>query len=164
MMEQYIDNIDFSRKSKEIRDIIRLSDFKRFQDFCLNLEDSIAFVLRGFENKHRELCLELIVEGKLELICQRCTEKLEHRIFLKSEFLIKEETHLTDFDIDDHADYDLIEGNVKMHVVSFIEDEIILSLPSAPKHENVKCHYIKTDEVLDRIHPFADLKQKLYKN
>ena len=47
-MEQHIDNIDFSRKSKEIYDIIRLSDFKRLQDFCLNLEDSIAFVLKGF--------------------------------------------------------------------------------------------------------------------
>ena len=163
-MEQHIDNIDFSRKSREIRDIIRLSDFKRLQDLCLNLEDSVAFVLRGFENKHREPCLELFIEGKLDLICQRCSEKLEHTIFLKSEFLIKEETQLTDFQVDDHADYDLIEGSAKMHVLSLIEDEIILSLPVAPKHENVKCHYKKTDEMLDRIHPFADLKQKLYKN
>jgi uncharacterized protein len=153
-MEQHIDNIDFSRKSREIRDIIRLSDFKRLQDLCLNLEDSVAFVLRGFENKHREL----------DLICQRCSEKLEHTIFLKSGFLIKEETQLTDFQVDDHADYDLIEGSAKMDVLSLIEDEIILSLPVAPKHENVKCHYKKTDEMLDRIHPFADLKQKLYKN
>jgi len=51
-----------------------------------------------------------------------------------------------------------------MDVLSLIEDEIILSLPVAPKHENVKCHYKKTDDMLDRIHPFADLKQKLYKN
>ena len=163
-MDQHIDNIDFSRKSREIRDIIRLSDFKRLQDLCLNLEDSVAFVLRGFENKHREPCLELFIEGRLDLICQRCSEKLEHTIFLKSGFLIKEETQLTDFQVDDHADYDLIEGSAKMHVLSLIEDEIILSLPVAPKHENVKCHYKKTDEVLDRIHPFADLKQKLYKN
>jgi uncharacterized protein len=163
-MEQHIDNIDFSRKSREIRDIIRLSDFKRLQDLCLNLEDSIAFVLRGFENKHREPCLELHIEGKLDLICQRCSEKLEHKIFLKSGFLIKEETQLTDFQIDDHADYDLIEGSVKMDVLSLIEDEIILSLPVAPKHEDDKCHYLKTDAMLDRIHPFADLKQKLYKN
>ena len=163
-MEQHIDNIDFSRKSREIRDIIRLSDFKRLQDLCLNLEDSIAFVLRGFENKHREPCLELLIEGKLDLICQRCSEKLEHKIFLKSGFLIKEETQLTDFQIDDHADYDLIEGSVKMDVLSLIEDEIILSLPVAPKHEDDKCHYLKTDAMLDHIHPFADLKQKLYKN
>lgn len=163
-MEQHIDNIDFSRKSREIRDIIRLSDFKRLQDLCLNLEDSVAFVLRGFENKHREPCLELFIEGKLDLICQRCSEKFERTIFLKSGFLIKEETQLTDFQVDDHADYDLIEGSAKMDILSLIEDEIILSLPVAPKHENVKCHYKKTDEVLDRIHPFADLKQKLYKN
>ena len=163
-MEQHIDNIDFSRKSREIRDIIRLSDFKRLQDLCLNLEDSVAFVLRGFENKHKEPCLELFIEGKLDLICQRCSEKLEHTIFLKSGFLIKEETQLTDFQVDDHADYDLIEGSAKMDVLSLIEDEIILSLPVAPKHENDKCHHKKTDEMLDRIHPFADLKQKLYKN
>ena len=163
-MEQHIDNIDFSRKSREIRDIIRLSDFKRLQDSCLNLEDSVVFVLRGFENKYKEPCLELFIEGKLSLICQRCSEKLEHTIFLKSGFLIKEETQLTDFQVDDHADYDLIEGSAKMDVLSLIEDEIILSLPVAPKHENVKCHYKKTDEMLDRIHPFADLKQKLYKN
>ncbi len=163
-MEQHIDNIDFSRKSREIRDIIRLSDFKRLQDLCLNLEDSVAFVLRGFENKHKEPCLELFIEGKLDLICQRCSEKLEHTIFLKSGFLIKEETQLTDFQVDDHADYDLIEGSAKMDVLSLIEDEIILSLPVAPKHESDKCHYKKTDEMPDRIHPFADLKQKLYKN
>jgi len=163
-MEQHIDNIDFSRKSREIRDIIRLSDFKRLQDLCLNLEDSVAFVLRGFENKHKEPCVELFIEGKLDLICQRCSEKLEHTIFLKSGFLIKEETQLTDFQVDDHADYDLIEGSAKMDVLSLIEDEIILSLPVAPKHENDKCYYKKTDEMLDRIHPFADLKQKLYKN
>ena len=163
-MEQHIDNIDFSRKSREIRDIIRLSDFERLQDLCLNLEDSIAFVLRGFENKHREACLELFIEGKLDLICQRCSEKLEHTIFLKSGFLIKEETQLTDFQVDDHADYDLIEGSAKMDVLSLIEDEILLSMPGAPKHENDKCYYKKTDGVLDHIHPFADLKQKLYKN
>lgn len=163
-MEQHIDNIDFSRKSREIRDIIRLSDFKRLQDLCLNLEDSIVFVLRGFENKYKELCLELSIEGKLSLICQRCSEKLEHTIFLKSGFLIKEETQLTDFEVDDHADYDLIEGSAKMDVLSLIEDEIILSLPVAPKHESDKCHYKKTDEMPGRIHPFADLKQKLYKN
>ncbi|MFM7482296.1 MAG: YceD family protein [Candidatus Methylopumilus sp.] len=163
-MEQHIDNIDFSRKSREIRDIIRLSDFKRLQDLCLNLEDSIVFVLRGFENKYKELCLELSIEGKLSLICQRCSEKLEHTIFLKSGFLIKEETQLTDFQVDDHADYDLIEGSAKMDVLSLIEDEIILSLPVAPKHESDKCYYKKTDEMPGRIHPFADLKQKLYKN
>ena len=163
-MEQHIDNIDFSRKSREIRDIIRLSDFKRLQDLCLNLEDSITFVLRGFENKHREACLELSIKGKLDLICQRCAEKLEHTIFLKSGFLIKEETQLTDFQVDDHADYDLIEGSAKMDVLSLIEDEILLSMPGAPKHENEKCRYKKTDDVLDRTHPFADLKQKLYKN
>ncbi|CEZ19668.1 conserved protein of unknown function [Candidatus Methylopumilus planktonicus] len=163
-MEQHIDNIDFSRKSREIRDIIRLSDFKRLQDLCLNLEDSITFVLRGFENKHREACLELSIEGKFDLICQRCSEKLEHTIFLKSGFLIKEETQLTDFQVDDHADYDLIEGSAKMDVLSLIEDEILLSMPGAPKHENDKCRYKKTDDVLDRTHPFADLKQKLYKN
>ncbi|MFM8491324.1 MAG: YceD family protein [Candidatus Methylopumilus sp.] len=163
-MEQHIDNIDFSRKSREIRDIIRLSDFKRLQDSCLNLEDSVVFVLRGFENKYKEPCLELLIEGKLSLICQRCSEKLEHTIFLKSGFLIKEETQLTDFQVDDHADYDLIEGSAKMDVLSLIEDEIILSLPVAPKHESDKCHYKKTDEMPDRIHPFADLKQKLYKN
>lgn len=163
-MEQHIDNIDFSRKSREIRDIICLSDFKRLQDICLNLEDSIAFVLKGFENKYREHCLELCIEGKLDLICQRCTEKLEHTIFLRSGFLIKEETQLTDFQVDDHAEYDLIESNVKMDILSLIEDEMILSLPSAPRHENDKCRYKKIDETLDRIHPFADLKQKLYKN
>ena len=163
-MEQHIDNIDFSRKSREIRDIIRLSDFKRLQDLCLNLEDSITFVLRGFENKHREACLELSIKGKLDLICQRCSEKLEHTIFLKSGFLIKEETQLTDFQVDDHADYDLIEGSAKMDVLSLIEDELLLSMPGAPKHENEKCRYKKTDDVLDRTHPFADLKQKLYKN
>ena len=163
-MEQHIDNIDFSKKSREIRDIIRLSDFKRLQDLCLNLEDSIVFVLRGFENKYKELCLELSIEGKLSLICQRCSEKLEHTIFLKSGFLIKEETQLTDFEVDDYADYDLIEGSAKMDVLSLIEDEIILSLPVAPKHESDKCHYKKTDEMPDRIHPFADLKQKLHKN
>jgi uncharacterized protein len=134
------------------------------QDLCLNLEDSLAFVLRGFENKLREPCLELFIEGKLHLICQRCSEKLEHMILLKSEFLIKEETQLTFFQIDDHADYDLIAGNAKMDVLSLIEDEIILSLPVAPKHENDKCYYKKTDEMLNRIHPFADLKQRLHKN
>ena len=102
--------------------------------------------------------------SSVDLICQRCSEKLEHTIFLKSGFLIKEETQLSEFHIDDHADYDLIESSIKMNVLSLIEDEIILSLPVAPKHENDKCHYKKTDEMLNRIHPFADLKQKLYKN
>jgi uncharacterized metal-binding protein YceD (DUF177 family) len=51
-----------------------------------------------------------------------------------------------------------------MDVLSLIEDEILLSMPGAPKHENDKCRYKKTDDVLDRTHPFADLKQKLYKN
>ncbi len=81
---------------------------------------------------------EFLSEGLIKLRCQRCLGELVHVLDLHTDLLlVKTEKELSSFDEDESVDCILAEPD--LDVLALIEDEIILSLPISPRHEESEC-------------------------
>ncbi|ART79360.1 23S rRNA accumulation protein YceD [Oceanisphaera avium] len=110
----------------------------------------------------------LVMQGKtcmtVSLQCQRCNEPFDTTI--ESEFTytpLRKNAEVPDMP----EDYDTVEVDDvgEIDLVELIEDELILSLPLIPAHENEQCSLGKFDQSFgtiptaeDRPNPFAALE------
>lgn len=99
--------------------------------------------------------LHLEVSGSLPLACQRCLEavpfELDVDILLE---LLPEGAEMSQDELeDDTRDFLPVAG--KLDVAELVEDEILLVLPVAPRHE--RCGLPGTADAGERSHPFAQL-------
>lgn len=106
----------------------------------------------------------------VNLICQRCLQPVSTELSSKfSLVFIRQESEATE--LPDELDPVLIGDDGEIHVVDFIEDELILQLPSRVVHENesdcdpaVIAAVTSTQNKPEKTHsPFAGL-QDLLKN
>jgi len=79
--------------------------------------------------------LKLHVQGTLTLQCQRCLAPLEYPLDVASSVLVVPQGTTPD-DADDPDAPDYIEAQRELDLVELIEDEILLCVPFAPRHEN----------------------------
>lgn len=84
--------------------------------------------------RHGTLQLDLDIDGRLALICQRCLHAMTQELAIRSHFLIaRDEEAAAALDDDDARD--AIVGAADFDLDALIEDEVILALPIAPRHE-----------------------------
>ena len=77
----------------------------------------------------------LSISGQVELTCQRCLADFVYELTLQNRLiLVTSDAQLPDLQ-DEHPDVDFVLAQSKMDVREWIEDEIILGLPVAPKHD-----------------------------
>jgi hypothetical protein len=79
------------------------------------------------------------VGGIIPLACQRCLEAIPFQLDVDSLLeLIPEDAELSQDELeDDTRDFLPVAG--ELDVAELVEDEILLALPVAPRHENVVC-------------------------
>jgi uncharacterized protein len=88
--------------------------------------------------------LQILVQGLINLRCQRCLGKYAHALELQADLLLaQDENELARLDEDESVDCILATAN--MDVLALIEDEIILSLPLSPRHGESECAIDKPD-------------------
>lgn len=107
----------------------------------------------GAKNRPR---LTLEINGELNVLCQRCLQGMAFPISIGSvlEF-VEDEEDLTQEELeDDSVDFLPMQGEVDL--LTLVEDEIILSLPSVPRHE--KCALPGAGQKTERDSPFSVLK------
>lgn len=76
----------------------------------------------------------LDVDGAIQLICQRCLEPMVVPVSIRSRFrIVADESAAMAIDATDD-DYDAVVGSASFDLDALIEDEVILSLPLAPRH------------------------------
>lgn len=153
-----IDSAEFARERQSLTGEIELRDLSRVLDSLQSQDGTIRYELHGRVDRLERPVLQLKVSGTVVLLCQRC--------MLPFDFAIDSDSILTLFgneaDIDAAAEQDdELDGIVARHdqaVVDLIEDEILLALPLAPKHD-VCASEGKTDAAAGKPNPFAVLQQ-----
>ena len=88
-------------------------------------------------NQQRYATLRLKIRTTLKLECQRCMEMLEWPVVIECERVLvkqtsdleKAEVHLSEFD-----QFEILLANHHFNLLELIEDEVLLSIPFAPKH------------------------------
>ena len=92
----------------------------------------LDFVLSGEINERGKPGLKLAVDGSVRLQCQRCLGDLDWPLHLEArlEFASSEAEIMAADD-----DIERVVAGREMSVAALVEDEVLLALPMAPRHE-----------------------------
>ncbi|WP_454764475.1 DUF177 domain-containing protein [Cupriavidus campinensis] len=83
----------------------------------------------------QRLFLDVTVEGRVWLDCQRCLQVYPEPIDTSMRFEVMASEEAADAAPMDDDELDVIVGAKAFSALELIEDEVLLALPSAPKHE-----------------------------
>ncbi|HYG31380.1 MAG TPA: YceD family protein [Methylophilaceae bacterium] len=152
-----IDAIEFARKGLEFHDTIALSQFSRLSDALASSEDKLDYKLIGYIGAEGKPGLRLSVQGDIQLTCQRCLEPLGFMMDIDSDFiLVIDEGQIPSQDEEgDLKDY--LVASPQMSIIDLLEDELLLALPFAPKHEECEDKTAMKMQT-EKQSPFAVLK------
>lgn len=155
-----INGTEFAKKALELHDTIAVSQFSRLNDIVASTAGVLSYTVTGRVDGNGKPILDLKAQGDLQLICQRCLEPFKFELSITSKFfIITDEGEFSTFEengfeIDSYEDYLVAE----VHVLDLIEDEILLALPLAPRHEAALCSSTSKLNELKKPSPFAALK------
>jgi uncharacterized protein len=172
---QFIDSLDFADNSRELHGIVALTELPRLQDklvvsdddgFAPNHRDEINYSLRGFHDQNGRPMLEVKLDGLCNLQCQRCMQGLAYPLKLISWLLLVQDWDESTTDEDDDTDSILIDNH--LDVFALLEEEILLSLPFAPRHPAGTCRPEKEEYLVSETNqmdknPFAVLSKLKFK-
>jgi len=151
----FIDSLDFARRGGELSGDVPVAELPRMTDLLADSEGKISYVLRGLAGKDGNPQLELIVDGSCNLRCQRCLNALAYPIKLVSRLRLVSEGEVDNSDIEDD-EVDSIPAEKRLDVLALLEEELLLSLPIAPKHGLGECQ-IAVEGLNRSNNPFAVL-------
>ena len=151
----FIDSLDFARKGKELRGEIPIAGMERLQDVLAKPDGKVCYVLRGFRDEYGNPTLELALDGSCQLLCQRCLRNMDYPIKQVSRLILADEQPESELSADD---FDSIPPDAHLDVAALVEEEILLSLPFAPRHEPGACLADTASVERGAENPFAALR------
>jgi uncharacterized protein len=128
---EVIDGLQFARAALERRGVVSLERLPRLAQSQCSTE-GLEYRLRGGRAGNGKPCLWLSVRGSMELPCQRCLDPIQIAIAIDAELQLAETVREIS-EADDEIDRVL--ASRRMDVALLVEDEVILALPMAPRHE-----------------------------
>ncbi|MDR1367625.1 MAG: YceD family protein [Candidatus Accumulibacter sp.] len=135
-MPQVIDSLAFARDAGSLEGILPIAGFFRLRDWLAGTAGNVVYRLEGGMSDRERPRLLLRIDALLLLRCQRCLKAIRYPLKLRSVLeCVGEEEALTHEDIGDDA-VDFLPVRDKIDIAALIEEEMILSLPIAPRHEN----------------------------
>jgi uncharacterized protein len=129
-----IDSLEFARTGQQLSGSLPVSSFPRFEDVVAEKSGDIAYEVVGARDTRNRPMLSLRVRGALVLQCQRCLGPLEYPLDVTSKMLVVPQGTTPD-DADDPDAPDYIEAQRELDLAELIEDEILLCVPFAPRHD-----------------------------
>jgi|APIni6443716594_1056825.scaffolds.fasta_scaffold306706_2 uncharacterized protein len=82
--------------------------------------------------------LQLALDGELPLTCQRCLDAFMHPVAQRTRLLVaRTEAQLAA--LDDAGEDEVVLGASPLDALELVEDELLLSLPYAPRHAEGQC-------------------------
>ena len=154
-LKRITDAFRFAKEGRVLEGTLPLSALERLHDLLAVVEGEITFRLEGSKGARGEHLLQLVVTGTLSLACQRCLKAVPYDLDVDSLLeLVPEGAELSQDELEDDT-RDFLPVAKELEVAELVEDEILLALPVAPRHE--KCGLPGAADAGERINPFAAL-------
>lgn len=150
-----IDAHRFVREARRLEGWLELAELPRLHDLVTEVAGGLEYRLQGVRGERGQPRLRLEVRGVLPLVCQRCLSVVEEALEIDSLLeLVAADSEPTQEELEnDSIDYLPVSGN--LDVKALVEDEILLALPVAPRHET--CSPPASAQAGAAPHPFAAL-------
>lgn len=151
-----IDGFEFASAGASLQGSWSLGEFPRLRDMLASPAGEVKYRIDGVRDAQQRASLRLQVEGVLMLPCQRCLEAVP--VPVRADELLVLAGSQAEIDaepVDVHAADRVLAGK-QMPVRDLVEDELILALPYAPRHEG--CRAGPSNDGEGRKSPFAGLR------
>lgn len=151
------DPFKFAAEGRSLSGVIPLLELPRLGDVLLDKSGSVQFSLVGEVGIDRKPRMRLRISCELQVRCQRCLGSMVWPLELDSLFeLVRPGQPIADDELEED-EFDAIEATPDMDVTALVEDEIVLAVPIAPRHE--KCEAPRPDGGAVKESPFASLEK-----
>lgn len=150
-----IDSLQFARTGAVLTGEVAVASLPRLGDLLASGSGVFAYRLQGSVADSKPV-IDCIIEGTVELTCQRCLEPLAFAVRVGNRLqLVESEAELPNIAEEDE-DADAVVADPKMDAMAWIEDEIILALPIAPRHDS-ECVRPQQERTSAEHRPFTAL-------
>jgi len=133
-----IDSLEFARTGQILGGHLPIVSLARLRDSLFDRVGEVRFEARGGHDKRQRPLLALEISGVLHLQCQRCLGRLDYVLQLSSTLLLVSGGEMKSSELDD-GDADWVAASVELDLAELVEEELLLSLPYAPKHDEGFC-------------------------
>ena len=130
-----IDGFEFASAGAAQQGTMPLSGFPRLRDQLASDTGEVAYEVRGLRDERGRPSLLVSVRGTLQLRCQRCLEAMPFEVDARDLLVLAATQAEIDADPADPNVPDRVVAGKEMAVRDLVEDELILALPYAPRHE-----------------------------
>jgi len=151
-----IDGFEFATAGATQEGTLPLSSFPRLQDVLVSDKGEAAYTLQGVRDERGRPSLRLQVRATLQLRCQRCLGALEHDVDTDEILVLAASQAEIDADPMTVEAPSRVVAEKEMAVSALVEDELILALPYAPRHED--CEARPEGHERAATSPFAGLR------
>lgn len=116
----------------------------------------VRWSVSGGRDAKRRPELQLHLDGSVFVTCQRCLHPLAFRIDQYTQVLVaRDEAELVSFDTEEP---EVVLAKSQLDALTLVEDELLLSLPFAPRHPEGECDAAPTAAAVEvRESPFAQI-------
>ena len=150
-----IDSLEFARAGEKRAGSLGISRLKRLADALADEAGALDWSLVGWRDEDGDSWLRLEVRGSLKLRCQRCLGAVDFPAAIDSRLqLVRPGEPWPDDGLEDDVS-DAIAADKALSIEALVEDEVLLALPIAPRHEN--CEAPRAVAVEQEPSPFGVL-------
>jgi uncharacterized protein len=154
-----IDGFEFAAAGAKQQGAWSVTDFPRLRDMLAGDAGEIDYEIDGVRDERDRPALRVRLRGRLQLRCQRCLEPLAFAVETDETLVLAATQEEIDREPLDAQSPDRLLAVDGMPVRELLEDELILALPYAPRHE--RCAAGAGPRADERISPFAGLRGML---
>jgi uncharacterized protein len=157
-----IDGFEFAAAAAKRQGVWAVSDFPRLRDMLASDAGEIRYEIEGVSDSRGRPALRVSLNGALQLRCQRCLEPMRFDVDSDEVLVLAATQAEIDADPVDPESPDRLLAAEEVRVRDLLEDELILALPYAPRHEGCEAGAPAGDS--EKISPFAGLRGMLRKH
>lgn len=156
-----IEPAKFARAGGDLRGSIALSEMPRLHALLPGDAGSASYRIRGFLDARERPAIEMQVSAQVTLACQRCLAAMQEQVTSRRTVVFQAGAdEFAPMDDEDESE-DIVPDVQQLDVGQLVEEELLLSLPISPRHDEGKCEgdaATQRDDSLGRSEsPFAIL-------
>lgn len=151
-----IDAAEFAAAGAKQEGVLPLSGFPRLRELLSSEAGEIGYGIEGARDGRGRPALRVRVHGSLPLRCQRCLEPMTLEVATDELLVLAASQAEIDAEPVDAEAPDRLVAAKALQVRDVVEDELILALPYAPRHEECASRRQAGDGA--RTTPFAQLR------
>ncbi|WP_296949890.1 DUF177 domain-containing protein [uncultured Massilia sp.] len=155
-----IDAFDFCRSNGHREGATPVAEMTRLAADCADASGTISWTIQGGQTRQGYPMMTLSVSGTVQLVCQRCLQPFGYDIDSSTVLVLGKDDEEADEieEILDDESIDVIVGDHAMDIRQLLEDEALLALPQASKHEVCPDTTLVDSVKSEKVSPFAALK------